>query len=574
MKEIWRIKRYLKGHVALAVGSLLCALLSVSSKMAIPFLAGLAIQQLKDGSFDISLYLVLIAVFLVTGSLFRYLFDLFTAILGQAVVKKMRDEVFSSYNRVSLSYIDGRPHGDLLLSLINDIENVQTGLISGAGALYEGVFQILVTLVFMFYLNWLLALAVVLLSPLSIVVSRFVSNHNTQYFKEQNKKTGQLTAFCLESLNNFDSSLSYGLEKKREEDFEKINSSLRASNFKATFAVGWINPSTRLVNNVIYAAIAFLGATLIIYPLGNVGLAAFNVGALTSFLIYVSQYTSPFNEISNVASEVSYATSSLKRIDELIATPSDINEGKALLSGSIDSLKADHIDFSYDGKRQIIKDFDIDIYKGHKIALVGPTGCGKTTIINLLLRFYDPQKGCFILNDIKSPEIPKNDLRSHIGMVLQDTCLFHMSIRDNIAYGKPNASFEEVVEAAKKADADSFIRQLPDGYETIVSNGSGLSTGEKQLLCVARIILLKPEVVVLDEATSNIDLRTEMLLGKSFDELMKGKTSIVVAHRLSTIKNADLILVLKDGELIEQGNFQELLTKNGFFKGLYDSQFA
>ena len=578
MKNVRKIFFYLKGSRLLAVSSLFFAFVSVISKMAIPYVSGLAIQRtidaMKEGMLpDLALYLILLGVFLAAGTLFRYLYDLSTALVGQRVVKKMRDAVFASYNAASIRYIDSHPHGDLLLTLVNDIENVQTGLIAGASALYEGIVQILVTLVFMFLLNWIMAVATILLTPLSILVSRFVARHNSKYYKEQNAKTGKLTGFSLESLSNLATSKAYGLEEEKEKEFDQINDSLRQSNFKATFAVGWINPSTRLVNNTIYAVLTFLGAFLIIKNPG-LGIASFGAGALSAMLSYAYQYMSPFNEISNVASEVSYALASFHRIDAAIEEKPDLDEGEEHLDDPITKLEAKHIDFSYDGKRQIIKDFDIDIYTGHKIALVGPTGCGKTTMINLLLRFYDPQNGAFFFNDKAGNDYKKAEIRKHLGMVLQESWLMHGSIRENIAYAKPGASFEEVVEAAKKAKADSFIRQLPKGYESQVSNSSGLSNGQKQLLCLARIMLVEPEVVILDEATSNIDLRTEALLGQSFDELMKGKTSIVVAHRLSTIKNADLIIVMKDGEIIEKGNFQELLSQNGFFKGLYDAQFA
>ncbi len=578
MKSLKRFIAYLKGNGVYVVFLALFALLSVVSKMAIPFVSGLAIQEIIDAvqearAVDISLHLILIGSFIVSGALFRYLFDVMTNRLGQKVVKNMRDQAFEAINHASVSFIDTNYHGDLLLCLVNDIENVQTGLIVGAGALYEGIVQILVTLVFMFMLNWVMAIAIIVLTPISIFVSRFISSHNSRYYKEQNAKTGKLTAYSLESLNNLEAVRAYGLEESKEAEFDEINAQLKDSSFRATFAVSWINPMTRLVNNTIYAILALIGGVLIITKPG-LGLESFGPGALSAMLSYAYQYMAPFNEVSNVASEVSYALASFKRIDDLITSPKDIDEGKEELSSSVDSLEAKHINFSYDGKRQIIKDFNIDIYKGHKIAFVGPTGCGKTTIINLLLRFYDPQSGAFAINGKEATMYPKKELRKHIGMVLQDSWLFHGTIRENIGYGRLDATFDDIKAAAKKAHADSFIRQLPNGYDTLISNQSGLSTGQKQLLCLARVMLMEPEVVVLDEATSNIDLRTEFALSESFDELMKGKTSLVVAHRLSTIQNADLILVLKDGEIIEMGNFNELMEKKGFFKELYDSQLA
>ena len=306
----------------------------------------------------------------------------------------------------------------------------------------------------------------------------------------------------------------------------------------------------------------------------NVGVGLLTVGSLSSFLTYSLQYMTPFNEISDASSDILYALTSLKRVNEVLAEKDDVDEGKEFIDGKVNTLEAKSMNFSYDGKRQIISNFNLDIYKGHKIALVGPTGCGKTTIINLLMRFYDPQQGGFYINGKESRTYSKHDLRSHIGMVLQDTWLSHGTIKENIAFGKPSASMEEIVAASKKAHADDFIRRLPKGYDTYISNSSNLSSGEKQLLCVARIMLIEPEIVVLDEATSNIDLRTELALSSSFDSLMKGKTSLVVAHRLSTIQNSDLIVVLKDGAMIEQGNFEELMSKQGFFYNLYNSQLA
>lgn len=568
------LKPYMKGNSALLVLSLVFALLSVSSKMAIPFVSGLAIDFMRSDSFSaqgLTPYLFIILGLLLIGAAFRYIFDYVLSKCGQRIVKNMRDVLFDSFNSVPLSYLDTHPHGDLLLRLTNDIENVQTGLITGAGALFEGAVQILITLFFMFYLNWALALVVVLLTPISVLVSRYVSKSNSVYFKQQNAKMGELTAHTLETISNLEAIHAYGMESSREKEFLQEDEEVRKANFKATFASAWINPSTRLVNNLIYASITLLGALILINAPSWLGVS-FTVGALSSFLSYSLQYMTPFNEIADVASDVFYATASLSRVEEAVNAPKDVDEGTKPLGKTIDTLEAKGINFSYDGKRQIIKNFSLDVYKGHKIALVGPTGCGKTTIINLLMRFYDPQLGCFEMNGVSTMEARKDEMRSHVGMVLQETWLEKATIRDNIAFGKPEASFEEVVEAAKKAHADEFIRRLPEGYDTMVSNSSGLSQGEKQLLCVARILLVKPEIVLLDEATSSIDLRTELALGKAFDELMEGKTSLVVAHRLSTIRNSDLILVMKDGEIIEMGNFDELMERKGFFADLYNSQ--
>lgn len=586
MKNFKALKKYLRGSYGIVVLSFVFALLSVAAKMAVPFVTGLGVDVIRAWmknpmqedrySRALLIDLVLMIGLILCGTVFRYFFDFTTAYVGQRLVKKMRDDVYIALNEVPVSYLDRNPHGDLLLRLTNDIENVQTGLITGAGALYEGIVQILITIVFMFYLNYFLGLVVVILTPLSILTSRFISKHNAQYFKLQNEKLGQITAFSSESITNLEAIQSYGLEEIKAQGFDEKNLELKGANFKATFAASWINPSTRLVNNIIYGSVILLGVWMILES----GTAwswlgiSFSVGSLSSFLTYSYQYMTPFNEIADAASDIFYADASLGRVMETLTTPKDIDMGNRPLGQEVQTLEAKDMVFSYDGKRTIIQRFNLDIYKGHKIALVGTTGCGKTTIINLLMRFYDPRQGGFYMNGIPTQEVSKKEMRSHIGMVLQETWLSKDTIAANIAFGKSNATMDEIVEAAKKAHADEFIRRMPEGYQTVVSNATGLSTGEKQLLCVARILLVQPEIVLLDEATSNIDLRTELALGKAFDELMRGKTSIVVAHRLSTIKNADLILVMKDGAVLEQGNFGELMAKNGAFADLYRSQLA
>lgn len=586
MKNFKALKKYLRGSYGIVVLSFVFALLSVAAKMAVPFVTGLGVDVIRAWmknpmqedrySRALLIDLVLMIGLILCGTVFRYFFDFTTAYVGQRLVKKMRDDVYIALNEVPVSYLDRNPHGDLLLRLTNDIENVQTGLITGAGALYEGIVQILITIVFMFYLNYFLGLVVVILTPLSILTSRFISKHNAQYFKLQNEKLGQITAFSSESITNLEAIQSYGLEERKAQGFDEKNLELKGANFKATFAASWINPSTRLVNNIIYGSVILLGVWMILEngtAWSWLGIS-FSVGSLSSFLTYSYQYMTPFNEIADAASDIFYADASLGRVMETLTTPKDIDMGNRPLGQEVQTLEAKDMVFSYDGKRTIIQRFNLDIYKGHKIALVGTTGCGKTTIINLLMRFYDPQQGGFYMNGIPTQEVSKKEMRSHIGMVLQETWLSKDTIAANIAFGKPNATMDEIVEAAKKAHADEFIRRMPEGYQTVVSNATGLSTGEKQLLCVARILLVQPEIVLLDEATSNIDLRTELALGKAFDELMRGKTSIVVAHRLSTIKNADLILVMKDGAVLEQGNFGELMAKNGAFADLYRSQLA
>jgi ATP-binding cassette subfamily B protein len=574
MKTLRKLKPYLDGSKGLAALSLLFAFLATGSKLAIPLLAGRAVNEMASSPIDfdvISVYVIAMSVLLVVGTLFRYAFDYSVTLIGQNVVKRMRLKVSEAYLEAPVSYIDKHTHGDLLLRLVNDVENVQNGLISGAAALYDGIIAILFTIGFMFYINWVLALIVVCLTPLSVLMSRFVSRWNNKYFRKQAESAGSLTGVSLESLNNDEAVRTLGIEKGREAAFRKVSDEYRGSTFKATFGAALINPTTRLVNNIINAVVISVGAVLIVKD-ADIGVA-FAVGDLSAFIVYASTFTQPFNEVSSVIAEISYAVASFNRIEDAVGAPRDADAGTKEISGGVHAISAEDVRFSYDPGRPIIKGVSLKADKGEKIALVGPTGCGKTTMINLLMRFYDPDEGSFYVNDDSTLDIKKRALRSKIGMVLQDTWIFSGTVYENIAYAKEGATREEVIEAAKRAQADSFIRRLPDGYDTKISDTGGLSVGEKQLICVARVMLLSPEVVILDEATSNIDVRTEYLLSQSFDRLMEGKTSFVVAHRLSTIVGSDMILVMKGGEIVERGTHKELLARKGFYYSLYNSQF-
>lgn len=574
MKTARTLLRYLQGAKSLSALALLSGLVSTSSRLFIPFLAGKAVNVIIANGIgtDLSVYFVLMAIFLTLGLVFGYLFQYLTHYLGQYAIRKMREELFDRYVSIAIPEIDRFESGELLSRLINDIENVQTGLLVGFSTLFEGLIAIIVTMGFMFSINWALALIVVFLTPVSVIVSRFVSNKNSKNFKAQAKSSGFILSFLSEGLQNLETVKAYGLEAEREREFEELNGKNRDDQFKANLGASTINPSTRLVNSLINAVLIAVGAYFLI---GNVDLGVmFLIGDLSALLTYASNYMQPFNEVSNVVAEIDYARASLERLSGSLALKDEPETGSKPIDERISSLSAENVDFSYDGQRLVIDSFSFSAEKGERIALVGPTGCGKTTIINLLLRFYDPRSGTFRLNGESIMNLGKRDIRKRIGMVLQESWIFSGTVYENIAYGKPEATLEEVVTAAKRAQAHSFIKRLPNGYDTFLSSKTQLSLGERQLISVARVLLMEPEIIVLDEATSNIDARTESLLGKSFDSLMEGKTSIVVAHRLSTIQNSDLIIVLKDGRVIESGNHESLLRQNGFYRSLYEAQFS
>lgn len=558
---------WLKKYTALLVVTFIAAALSAVCKLAIPFVAGLVINNLGPSTLDV----IILVSCLILGSLFRRLFEYFIALLGQKVVRDMRKDVYSSLLGTSIKQIDSSRKGDLVQRLINDIENINTGIITGVATLFDGIITIVVTVVFMFTLNWLLAIAAVVLIPMSLLVSRFVSKYNSKHFKAQAKASGFVSAFASESLSNSVSVETLGIGEKRNQEFDVLNQEYRKNTFNALMGASIINPSTRLINAIINAVLVMLGAFIMIKG-SDFGMV-FKVGSLTAFLTYASTFMQPFNDVSNVMSELGYATSSLERVYETILLPKDIDEGAKTIDEPIETLDATNINFSYDGNRTIIKDFNLKIKKGQKVAFVGPSGCGKTTIINILMRFYDPQTGEFLINGTSTKDISKKSLREHVGMVLQETWIFSGTVFENIAYAKPDATLQEVKEAAKKAQADKFIERLPQGYDTRISDSSGLSVGEKQLICVARVMLLEPEIVILDEATSNIDIRTEKLLNESFRHLFEGRTSLVVAHRLSTIISSDIIVCLKDGMIMEAGSHNELLEKKGFYYDLFNAQF-
>ncbi len=574
IKKLRMLTRYLKGsRKGLALAFILAAL-STFAKLIIPFIAGRLINNATDGSItpeNMSLSLILMGVALIVGVAARYGFDALCGKLAQEVGERIRKEVVDSYLNIPVSYLDTHTEGDLLLRLLNDTENVQNGLVVGGATFFDGIVAILVTMVMMFTLNWLLGLAVIVLTPLSLLTSRFVSKFNSKHFKGQAKNAGKMSGFVSESLNNSQTIQNLNLSAERKEGFDKISDEYRKDVFRASMGASIINPSTRLVNGIINAILITLGAVVLTqnWDLG----ITFKVGDLTAFLVYASNYMDPFNSVSDVMAELSFAFASLERIDSLL-NEKKVDRSGASLENGIQDINSKNLDFEYVPGTLVLKNVNIDLPKGKRIALVGPTGCGKTTLIQVLMKFYDPKNGDFYWNEKASQDISRDAICDKVGMVLQNTWIFHGTVKENIAYGNPNASDEDVIEAAKAALAHEMIMRLPNGYDTIISDNSGLSAGEKQLLCVARVFCRKPEVIVLDEATSNIDIRTESILNNSFDNLMKGKTSLVVAHRLSTIVGSDMIYYLKDGAILENGTHEELLKKCGYYYELYMSQFV
>ena len=570
MKAKNRLFAYLKPFRKSLVTALVFALLFVVAQIGQPFLLGRALDANQR---DFYIYVFVALGLAISGTVFAYLFELIVMNISQKIIKKVRDDVYEKINAISVKDFDQKTHGDLVLLEIRDMENLSAGLFAVFKTLMQGIFTIIVTIVMMVMVNWILAIGVIILSPLSMIMAKIVSGFSHKHYKKQSELQAEVSSISLETLNNIDIVQSLNYEGQSIEIFDKSNEKLKKEGRIAQFSASWVNPSTRLVNNIIYVLIGITGVIMLSYDakLATV-FAVMTIGRLSSFLSYTNQYSKPFNEVSNVAAEYENAKASLNRINDFLNLEEDVNEGKENID-KIETIEFKNMSFSYDENRPLIDGFNLTIQKGQKVAIVGPTGAGKTTLINLLMRFYDPVSGDIAINGRLSATIKKQSLRQNIGMVLQDTWIFTGTILDNIRYFKQTASEEEVKEAAKKAHADIFINTLPDGYMTKVSNKSGLSEGQRQMIAIARVMLLNPELVILDEATSNIDTRSEMLITEAFDTMMKEKTSIVIAHRLSTIEKADIIIVMKDGAIIETGNHQALMAKKRFYHSLYASQY-
>ena len=576
------LKKYIDSQKKGVILSFIFVALFLASQLTIPFLIGKSIDALgtiENGIFTFSIntnqviiYLSICIVLAIIGVFADFLFEYKVGIISQEVVKDLRVKVYNKINSVSIETIHNKEVGDLLQLEITDIENIATGIYSVLKQLVQGVLQIFITIILMFVTNWILALGVLVLSPLSIIVSKFVASFSHKYFAKQSKMMSKLNTYSLETINNTELVQSLNYQNEAIKEFTKRDDDLRKTSKVAQFSASWTNPSTRLVNNIIYCLIGIAGIILIIFS-PTVSLFNMSIGRLSTFLTYTNQYTKPFNEISSVLAEFETAKYSFNRIADFLNISDDIDDGKDTLDSQIEEIKFEHMSFSYNKDKKLIEDFNCTIKKGMKVAIVGPTGAGKSTLINVLMRFYDPCSGRVLVNGKDYLTIKKEELRKHFSMVLQETWIFKGTIEDNIKYAKDDASSEEVKNAVKESHADSFIYTLPFGLDTQVSSKEGLSEGEKQMLTIARIMMVKNEIVILDEATSNVDTMTEKRINDAFDKLLEGKTSIVIAHRLSTIMKADIILVIKDGQIIEQGNHHALMNKQGFYYHLSTSQF-
>lgn len=569
-----RLLRYLKSMRATLIVAVIFSLLFVATQIAQPFLLGVALDAAKADDKNAFLIEVIVALVLVViGTVMAYLFEVMVMNVSQKVIKQIRDDVYEKINNISLKDFDKKSHGDLVLLEIRDMENMSMGLYAVFKTLVQGIFTIIITIVMMLIVNWILALGVIILSPLSVLMAKFVASFSHKHYKKQNELQADISSISLETLNNIDVVQSLNYEETAMAAFNNKNADLRKEGIVAQFSASWVNPSTRLVNNTIYVIIGVVGIIMLQYEADLAILFAFmTIGKLSSFLSYTNQYTKPFNEISNVTGEYEAAKASFRRINDFLNLDNDIDDGKQEVS-DIESIEFKNMGFSYDVNKKLIENFNLKINKGQKAAIVGHTGAGKTTLINLIMRFYDPISGDILINGQSNLDIKKESLRSNIGMVLQDTWIFSGTIMDNIRYYKKDASEEEVIEAARKAHADLFINTLPEKYLTRVSNKDGLSEGQRQMIAIARVMLINPNIVILDEATSNIDTRSEKLITDAFDLMMKEKTSIMIAHRLSTIEKADIIIVMKDGAIVETGNHVDLMKKKGFYYSLYSSQY-
>ncbi len=618
-KTIRRILHYIQNYRGHVILSILLAAVTVVLTLYIPILTGQAVDTIVGpGEVDWTTLLQILermGFMILVTAFAQWVMNHINNVVTFRVVQDIRTKAFNHIEELPVSYLDAHPAGDLTSRVITDIDQFSQGLLMGFTQLFTGVLTILGTLVFMLSIEPFITLLVILLTPLSFVVAGQIAKHTYTFFRHQSESRGEITAFTEEMIGNLKVVKAFGHEDEAQAEFEKINETLSDYSFKATFVSSLVNPATRCVNSIVYAAVGVSGAVMAIR-------AFISVGQLVSFLSYANQYTKPFNEISGVVTELQNAIASASRVFEVIDEPAmEPDAADAVVLGGVagathetsdaaasmqagasaeatqlhaavnaaggDDLSGEdiggvrgavdieHLWFSYDKTKKLLTDINVHVKPGETVAIVGPTGCGKSTLINLLMRFYEADQGAILVDGLDHRKVTRESLRANFGMVLQETWLKSASIRDNIAYGKPDASLEEIEEAARRAHCDKFIRRMPQGYDTVLGeDGGALSQGQKQLLCIARLMLRLPPMLILDEATSSIDTRTELHIQHAFDRMMEGRTSFIVAHRLSTIRNADLILVMRDGNIVEQGTHDALLARGGFYASLYNAQFA
>lgn len=569
-----RVLKYIGKYKAYLAASLILALITVAGQLYIPILQGQAIDRIiAAGNVDFAAITRIIIIILITVgvvSLLQWVMNICNNRITYSVVHDIRRDAFEKLQRLPVRYADSHPTGEIVSKVISDADQFADGLLMGFTQFFTGLMTIIGTLAFMLMINWKITLVVVLVTPLSFFVSSFVAKRTYTMFHKQSETRGEQTGFIDEMIGNEKIVQAYSHEEEALEKFDEINERLRKYSLKAIFFSSLTNPSTRFINNVVYALVCLTGSFAAVK-------GVLTVGKLSAFLSYANQYTKPFNEITSVITELQNALACADRVLDLIDEEPQSEDAPDVLvvndgEGRI-SLK--NVAFSYTEEKELIKNFNLEVSPGQRVAIVGPTGCGKTTIINLLMRFYDVDSGSISVEGKDIREITRRSLRGNYGMVLQETWLRSGTIRENITTGKPDATDDEIIAAAKAAHAHSFIKRLPDGYDTVIGeDGGSLSQGQKQLLCIARVMLCLPPMLILDEATSSIDTRTEMKIQEAFGRMMNGRTSFIVAHRLSTIKSADIILVMKDGNVIEQGSHDELLSKGGFYSKLYNSQFS
>ena len=569
-----RVLTHIKKYRILVILSFICAMITVASTLYAPILTGDAIDLIVgkglvdfEGIKDIIYTFLMVTVVTVLSQWFM---NIINNHITYSVVRDIRIEVFNHMEELPLSYIDSHKHGDIVSRIVSDIDQFADGLLMGFTQLFTGIVTILATLGFMLVVNVPIALVVIVLTPLSLFVASFIAKRTYHLFHQQSETRGEITALVDEMVGQQKIVQAFGYEDEALDRFGEINDRLEKDSMSATFYSSLVNPCTRFVNNLVYAAVGIIGAISAI-------MTGFTVGQLTCFLSYANQYTKPFNEISNVITELQNAMACAGRVFELLDETPQVpeKENAHVLTDTKGAIEIKDVNFSYVKDKKLITNLNLSVKPGMRVAIVGPTGCGKSTLINLLMRFYDVDTGAISVDGTDIRDMTRDSLRQNYGMVLQETWLKSGTIRENIAYGKPDATDEEIVQAAKLAHSDSFIRRLPQGYDTVIAeDGGNLSQGQKQLLCITRVMLLLPPMLILDEATSSIDTRTEIRIQKAFNRMMQGRTSFIVAHRLSTIREADVILVMKDGNIIEKGNHEELMAQNGFYTNLYNSQFA